>query len=143
MLCSNFSLANVTTPFSEAMLTADKVIKATIVKMSKDKVVFSVEKSFKGTVKGEFLLLTKNYYLEKAERGDTCFLLLDQNNKLFSNKLACGEHSILVLRKDKVLHGIYRYATKKVKFDYDKNDIDYDTFNQIEKALKSKLKAEE
>ena len=148
LLSATVATANVTTPFEQATVQAQKIIKTEAITVTKASVEFKLLATYKGKLKNKRISFVISGHLKEVKSKDVCFLLLDADNKIYKTGFGCGEHSILITRKGKLHHGIYRYALNdkkraKAEIDYSRNAPHFMEVEQLENGIKSHIKAVE
>ncbi|MCJ8330782.1 MAG: hypothetical protein HRT89_00980 [Lentisphaeria bacterium] len=116
LLITQYCFANVTTPFDQAMLSADKIILAKVISKTKATVNVEIVELFKGTHDKKTIVVKMDkqvYYLKSLIIDELCYMLLNKNNAMYATNYACGEHSLLILKDNKLTQGTYRFRFGK------------------------------
>ena len=145
LVLATVAKANVTTPFEQAMIGSNKIVRAEILSITKTTLTLKIVEVYKGELTAAKLSVPIPRFFKGGNEQDTCFLLLDKQNKVYKTGLGCGEHSILLARNAKIINGIYRYALNKnekakSKLDFSKNSEDFDTVAEVSDGIKSHLR---
>ena len=131
--------ANTPISFENKMIDAEKVILAKIAKVSKASVQVEIIEIYKGTFASKTEVIKKGkeaFYWDLLSKGDLCFMIIE---KKYRFKYACGKHTLLIMKNDKISKGIFRFHVIEKKVNYEQNDPSFSTTKQISNEIKAKL----